>query len=112
MGFSHEDIDRRSVVLHAKVAERLREQPCLIEVARANLERWRGQCGADDLAADALSEWQAILDTLSLAELCALLVQQDERAARLRQSSPFAGILSSREVWEIKRQFKSEEAPA
>lgn len=112
MARSHEEIDRRSLALHRRVAERLRQDPSLLKVARANLERWLARDQAGDLAAESVREWQEILDTRSLEELCELLVSNDEDATRLRQSSPFAGVLSAAEVWEIKRRFSGEEVRA
>jgi type II secretory pathway component PulL len=89
---SHEWIDQRSLALHEAVAAKLEAQPALIRVARANLERWlRGTETA------ALLEWRRLLDVLSMPDLLALLCSPGEDAARLRQSSPFAGVLSPRE---------------
>ncbi len=112
MARTHEELDLRSLALHSRVAERLRVQPALLQIARDNLERWRSQGDEDDPAAAAIREWQEILDSLSIDELCKYLVRRDERATRLRQSSPFAGILAPAEVWEVKRRFNGEKAPA
>lgn len=108
MAHLHEIIDRRSLAMHSQVAARLHAQPSLLGIARANLERWLGRMDPDDPAIPAVLEWQQILDSLSLNELCELLVREDEEANRLRQNSPFAGVLSPAEVWEIKRRFSSE----
>lgn len=89
---SHEWIDARSRALHEAVAARLEADPGQLEVARANLRRW--------LARDtspALKEWEALLDRTPLAELVALLRSSSDDAARLRQSSPFAGLLAPEE---------------
>ena len=32
---------------------------------------------------------------------------EDEEACRMRQSAPFAGILTPKEVWKLKREFKN-----
>ena len=89
---SHEWIERRSLGLHQAVADKLAADPALLELARANLERWsaRGGCAA-------LREWKRILATVSLPDLLALLRSPSEEAARLRQSSPFAGVLTPAE---------------
>ncbi len=42
----------------------------------------------------------------ALAEIIAVLERDDEEGCRLRQSSPFAGILSPQEVWKLNREFK------
>lgn len=112
MAQTHEEVDRRSLALHARVAARLQTQPSLIRIAHDNLNRWRSQCDHDDPAATVIREWQDLLDSLSLDDLCGVLVRQDESADRLRQSSPFAGILSPAEVWEIKQCYLGEKTPA
>ena len=106
MARTHQDVDLRSLALHS------RAQPSLIRIARDNLDRWRRQCDDGDSAAAAIREWEVLLDSLSLEDLCEYLVRQDERADRLRQSSPFAGVLTPGEVWEIKQRFIGEKTPA
>lgn len=44
-----------------------------------------------------LDEWRTILKTYSLEQVISLLQEDSTRAARLRQSSPFAGIGISEE---------------
>lgn len=96
---NHALIDRRSLMMHRMIAERLRANPVLLEVARGNMARWncpeRGWW----------REWSGILQQ-PLGEIIAMLVRNDEEGCRLRQSSPFAGILSPHEVWRLKREFK------
>jgi hypothetical protein len=99
---THEWIDQRSLALHAAVAARLEAQPQLLEVARANLRRWLATSPAA-----ALHEWERLLDTLPLAELLALLRSPGEHAARLRQSSPFAGLLTPAERQTILNRYES-----
>jgi hypothetical protein len=58
----------------------------------------------------ALVEWQAALDD-GPAAVVALLTGEDERATRLRQSNPFAGVLSPQERNAILLQFHNHETP-
>src|ERR1017187_8640628 len=102
---THEWIDQRSLALHDAVAARLEAQPQLFEMARANLQRWLKASPAA-----ALREWQRLLDTLPLANLLALLRSPDEHAARLRQSSPFAGLLTPAERQAILNRYESSSA--
>ena len=89
---SHEWIDRRSLALHEAVATKLEAQPQLLDVARANLQRWlRTNPSA------ALREWRQVLEGTTLPALLALLRSTGDEAARLRQSSPFAGLLTVEE---------------
>jgi hypothetical protein len=102
---SHQWIDQRSLALHAAVAAKIEAQPHLLDVARRNLERWSrsNPCAA-------VNEWRAILDSTPLPELLALLRSTSEEAARLRQSSPFAGLLTDEERRRIMAAYESRRA--
>lgn len=97
---SHDLIERRSLALHDAVATKLESEPSLLTLARANLARWCASGGTP-----VLFEWLGLLDSLSVPELASLLRSSDERATRLRQSSPFAGVLSMRERQEIFERY-------
>lgn len=99
---AHEWIDRRSLALHDAVAAKLEAQPELLELARANLQRWLRLNPAP-----ALHEWAHLLDSLSGPALVGLLRSADERATRLRQSSPFAGLLTDQERQAILNDYES-----
>ena len=102
---SHEWIDQRSLALHEAVAAKLEAQPQLVEVARANLQRW-----LSTNPAEALREWKLVLDGIALPELVALLRSPGDEAARLRQSSPFAGLLTPAERQSILNDYESRRA--
>jgi hypothetical protein len=95
---SHEWIDRRSLALHEAVAAKLEADPALLQIARANLARW-----LSTNPAASLREWQRVLEERSFGEVVALLRDEGERATRLRQSSPFAGVLTPDERRSILR---------
>jgi hypothetical protein len=107
----HELTDEVSLELGRRVAARLCQKPALLRVAHENLDRW------SRLNADAPSllrcyaEWRELLNR-PLEEIRTLLSADTEEARRLRQNSPFAGVLSPQEVWEIKRQFRHEATAA
>ena len=103
---NHQDIDRRSLMMHRIIAARLRAQPELIAVAHANMARWNCPERAP------WREWSQILSSQTVEEISQLIDRGDEDACRMRQSAPFAGILSAKEVWELKRNFKEEYAAA
>ncbi|MGQ0734502.1 MAG: hypothetical protein ACT4QD_12710 [Acidobacteriota bacterium] len=98
---SHEWIDRRSLALHEAVAAKLEADPSLIDVARDNLTRWLATNPAP-----ALLEWQQLLAETPLPHVTALLRAHGERAARLRQSSPFAGLLTPHERQAILQSYE------
>lgn len=102
---SHERIDQRSLALHQRVAERLLRDPGLVMLALRTLERWSSRPDASAASIRTAEEWQHLLRRLTVQEVAALLTEDSEEARRLRQNSPFAGVLSPAEVWNIKRQF-------
>lgn len=102
---SHDWIDRRSRALHEAVAAKLEAEPHLVNIARANLRRW-----LTTNRAAALREWQQILDSASLPDLLSLLRSSSEEAARLRQSSPFAGLLTPEERRTIMNRYEPRRA--
>jgi hypothetical protein len=102
---SHQWIEQRSLALHEAVAAKLEAHPQLLEVARRNLERWLQQNPATDLRA-----WRRILDSTPLADVVALLRSSSEESARLRQSSPFAGLLTTEERRTIMGAYESRRA--
>ncbi len=89
----HIRIDERSLALHEVVARKLMASPVLLNTARENLRRWRQ---GDGRFAPAFAEWDRILAG-AVDDVAALLVERSARATRLRQSSPFAGILTEEE---------------
>lgn len=104
----HQGIEERSIALHRAIVERIRRDPRLMEIARANLYRLEQRfLNAGETPPGWLLEWKAILQNLSLDELEAVLVSPGEEARRLRQSSPFSGILTPRERWEIYEAFSA-----
>ncbi len=102
---THQLQDAISRELARRVAARLRAAPALLDTARANLARWSRQNADAPSLLRCYAEWQNIL-TRPLDDVCDLLCADTEAAQRLRQNSPFAGILSAAEVWEVKRQFR------
>ena len=74
-------------------------------MARANLQRW-----LSTNPVLALREWRRLLDTTPLPELLTLLRSPSEKAARLRQSSPFAGVLTPAERQAILNDYESRRA--
>jgi hypothetical protein len=99
---SHQWIEQRSLALHEAVAAKLEAHPQLLDVARRNLERWLQQNPAT-----ALRDWRRILESTPLLDVLALLRSSSEEATRLRQSSPFAGLLTTEERRAIMGAYES-----
>ncbi len=102
---SHELIDEISLELGRRTATRLRQQPELLQLAHDNLTRWSQENGDTPSLLRCYAEWRELLHQ-PLEKICAVLTSENEDGQRLRQNSPFAGILSAREVWEIKQSFR------
>lgn len=105
----HRLIDQRSLAFDRRIAEELRRDPALIERARSNVARWMPTASTG--VRRVLQEWQEILDG-PFAEVLAMLEATDERATRLRQSSPFTSILSPAERTRIIQEFQRHESSA
>lgn len=97
----HRLAEERSIALHRKVAEKLRDDPALLDRARARTEEWRAGGLVHGYYLEAWERWLA----LPVDALCRALVDPGERARALRQVSPFAGALSARERWAIHRSI-------
>lgn len=83
----------------------MRAQPELLALARENLARWSRQNAHAPALLRCYAEWQAILEQ-PVPEICAILGAETEEGQRLRQNSPFAGVLSAAEVWAIKKRYR------
>jgi hypothetical protein len=100
MWSDHKRIEERSLQLHKEIARRLQEDPQLLRIAEGNLSRWIARDGETPV----WREWSEILKG-PLSQVLSVLLSSDERGARLRQSSPFSGILDPRERWKIYESY-------
>jgi len=108
---NHFETDQVSLELARRIAEKLRWEPEVIDFARANLSRWSQQNASAPSLLRCYAEWQKILSR-PVEEICALLCSSSDDAQRLRQNSPFAGVLTPTEVWEVKSRFRHAPATA
>lgn len=86
---THAEIDSRSLAMATAIAERIDNRPEL-------LDQVRGWAGRHDHPA--VLEWRTILSG-SWEDIRAVLLDETEEGKRLRQSSPFVGILTPQERW-------------
>ncbi|MBN2059985.1 MAG: hypothetical protein JW882_06160 [Deltaproteobacteria bacterium] len=100
MWSDHKRIEERSIALHREIARRIYSTPALIRIAKRNIESWAERNGETPI----FNEWREILDR-PLDEIIEVLVSVNERGRRLRQSSPFCGILTPQERWKIYESF-------
>jgi hypothetical protein len=99
---AHRLAEERSIGYHRAIAERLRDQPAILDAARRRIEGW---LDSGTTAPAATAKWAAILSG-DLPSIEAFLVERSELADELRQSSPFAGALRPRERWTIWRETR------
>ena len=105
----HELVDRVSLEMARRIAARLGADPSLLQVARANLNRWKQQHRESPSLLRCDLEWEEIL-LRPLNEICRILCDETDEGQRLRQNAPFTGILSQEEVKQIKKEFRKGEA--
>lgn len=87
----HAQIDKANLAHDQVIAAAIRCRPELVSIARENLARWIAR---DGHAVDpALEAWSAILFFLSPDQLADFISSDTPKANRLRQSSPFVGVL-------------------
>lgn len=101
--------DRRSLAVHAAVAERLREDPdAVLARARESLAHMRT---LHPTARQLLDEWQVVLRR-PVEALVKVLCDRSMWARELRHVTPFTGVLSARERAQVYRKFAAAERAA
>ena len=103
-GHPHARIDAINLALDRATAAKIRAQPELIQIGRANLRRWMQH--DDGFVHPVHAEWMDILNFLTPAEIADFVVSDSPKANRLRQSTPFTGILSEEERLAILRSHE------
>ena len=105
---THEQIDQRSLDL-AEAIVRIIDRDSTragLEHARANCERW-----LRFVASPAIVEWRELLKQ-EWPAVRAVLLDESEYGRRLRQSSPFAGVLPPTERWAIFKRWSNDKRAA
>ncbi len=103
-GRSHEWIDQRSLALDRAIAQKLIQKPELIERAKETLQRWIRQ--REPAVPKVMLEWQEILNS-PFKNILKVLTSSEAEPTRLRQSSPFCGILTLEERRAIFQEYES-----
>jgi hypothetical protein len=94
----HRLAEERSLAYHRVIAAHLLRDPGLLAAARRRVDEWLAHSGDLHHA----RRWQEVLAG-DCGAVAAFLGTRSELADELRQSSPFAGVLSPTERWEIWR---------
>jgi hypothetical protein len=104
---NHHLQDRVSLRIAEIIASGLSNHPEWITQARSNLDRWKR------LNADApgllrcYDEWLDLLDQ-PVDRIREILTSRTDEGQRLRQNSPFAGVLPPQTIWRIKQEVRDE----
>ena len=99
---SHRLAEERSLALHRAIADRVRDDPTILERARERVARW---LETGHVARYWAEEWHAVL-ARSTDEICAWLVDGSDHARAMRQVTPFAGVIDARTRWRIWREVR------
>ncbi len=91
----HSERDDEAKAYAAKIAEKLESDPSLRERLSARIQERLAEASTGEQLE--LKEWQRILRTKSTPRLARFLVEDSQRATRLRQTMPFVDLLSPRE---------------
>jgi hypothetical protein len=103
---THKLAESRSLAAHRLIAQRIPGDPSICVRARAHLER---NLARDITHAFYLEQWRALLAG-PVEQLVHALCEESEAATALRQTSPFAGILTARERWALWKTVRAEYA--
>ncbi|MBM3859653.1 MAG: hypothetical protein FJ395_08390 [Verrucomicrobia bacterium] len=105
---THQAIDQRSLALAQAVVSRIDEDPTRrgLGLAQETCARW-----LRDNPSPVLAEWAEILKR-DWQQVRSVLLDAGTEGQRLRQSSPFCGVLSPSERWVIYQQFADEQKVA
>ena len=101
---SHRLLEARSLAMHAVIARKIEHDPTLLAIAHRNIERWSARWKDETPAW--LKEWQEVLKQ-PWRHVAAVITEPSEHGARVRQSSPFAGVLTNEERWRIYEAFRA-----
>lgn len=92
---THLQIEERSLSLAQAVAEKIDRNPSLLEGVHSWALAHPDSAGPD---------WLGLL-TGSWPEIRQVLLDPEAEGRRLRQNSPFVGILTPQERWKVYREF-------
>ena len=90
----HAQIDVENRERDRRLALLIRRRPDVVELAQRNLQSWAAYWGQ---LTPAWEEWAQVLRMLSPGQIADFLESTTPKANRLRQSSPFLGVLDEAE---------------
>jgi hypothetical protein len=97
----HKRIDERSLAFHAAIAERIKNNPELINTAKETIARW--ELNSPHIVS-LMKKWKDLLSG-PIDILVQKITSQSEEMTNLRQSTPFTRILTPAERKKIYETF-------
>jgi hypothetical protein len=85
------------------IAQKIAINPDLLSIARVNIDRWSGSGAHSN---PYFNRWLEVL-SLPLPDILKAITADTEEMIELRQSSPFAGVLTPKERWRIYETFRT-----
>ena len=101
---NHNVHDQISREIARTIAAGLHDHPEWIEIASANLDRWSAQNADAPGLVRCYAQWQKLLHE-PVDEIIRVLTGESQECGRMRQNSPFVGVLPLSEIRNIKRRF-------
>jgi hypothetical protein len=92
-GFRHEELDELRLKMAHAIVQRFTPAQIRAQIL-GNLHRWKRQ----GVWVSAFEEWRDLANSDDDGRLFAAMLGRHEDAVRLRQSGPYAGLLSPQEV--------------
>ena len=101
---THQEIDARALELARRIVARIDADPTRrgVEKARRTCQRWQHLLPESQQAC--VNEWAAIL-TQPWDAIRQVLLDSSDEGNRRRQNSPFCGILTNVERWQLLQEF-------
>lgn len=107
---THDEHDARARRLAVAMAAKLKWDPSLLRVARDHIRERAGRASAAERKE--LAEWLRILDAMSAAQVQRFLLDDSEKAVRLRQTLPALNLLTPAEREAVMASSTDDEARA
>jgi hypothetical protein len=101
----HQLAELRSIAYHQAIAQRLRANPELLDTVRQRLQS-QLDSEAHPPTSSSQRHWAQVWSELieqPIDQLLEFMLERSDKADQLRQSTPFAGILTPAERWAIHR---------
>ena len=109
--WSHAWHDQLGLLYHRAIAEKIRRNPELRDLAVANIGRWIQRNDYPQSVVRALTRWRELLTTAPVDELLSAMTDPSEQGHQDRQNTPFAGILTQEERLRIRESHEKAGPP-